>query len=336
MTESGAPRPDTGGPSASIVVVMFNSVATLAQCLASIPADCEVILVDQESSDSSVPTALELRPDAKLIRAGANRGFGAGCNLGAANATSDVLIFLNPDAAFRAPQAVWLLSECVIDNDAMVGPRILDSQGNDQTRARHWSRPLTDVAEVFFPTALTVGPLRRDVPQTDVVYATGGQVAYVQGSCMALSTKNFRQVGGFDERFYLYQEEEVLARKLQAIGVRVLLEPRAVITHVGGWSTAQFPDFSAGQYYRSVALSYALFRKKAVALPTIAALWLALQLMALLTPLRKAIGLRAEKSRSWYRAGATGLVNGMLRRMATPPARGEVAPLPPDLSIPTG
>lgn len=333
MTESGTPRTATLGPSASVIIVMFNSVATLAECLASIPADCEVILVDQESSDSSVPTALELRPDAKLIRAGANRGFGAGCNLGAANATSEVLIFLNPDAAFRSPRAVQLMSECVIANDAMVGPRIIDSLGNDQTRARHWSRPLTDVAEVFFPTALTVGPLRRDVPQTDAVYADGGEVAYVQGSCMALSAKNFHRVGGFDERFYLYQEEEVLARKLRTIGVRVLLEPRAAITHVGGWSTAQFPDFSAGQYYRSVALSYVLFRGKLVAVPTISALWIVLQLMALLTPLRKAIGLRAEKSRTWYRAGAAGLVNGMLRRMATPPASDQAGPPPPELSI---
>lgn len=334
MTESGITRPDTAGPSVSVVVVMFNSAATLAQCLASIPADCEVILVDQESSDSSALTALQLRPDAKLIHAGANRGFGAGCNLGAANATSEVLIFLNPDAAFQTPGAVRLLSECAVDNDAMVGPRVLDSLGHDQTRARQWSRPLADLAEVFFPTALLVGPLQRELPPTDAVYSLGGQVAYVQGSCMALSARSFRRVGGFDERFYLYQEEEVLARKLQAIGVRVLLEPHAAITHVGGCSTAQFPDFSAGQYYRSVALSYVLFHKKLIAVPTISALWIVLQLMALSTPLRKAIGLRAEKSRSWYRSGATGLINGALRRMVTPPQRGQTSRPGPDISTP--
>jgi len=299
---------------------MFNSAPTLPRCLTSIPADCEVILVDQQSSDSSISTAMQHRPDARLIRAGSNRGFGAGCNLGAANATADLLIFLNPDAEFQSPQAVEILSECAARNDALVGPRILDAFGNDETRARLWSRPSADLAEVFFPTRFAVGRLRRDVPRSSAVYTDGGSVAYVQGSCIALSARNFWRVGGFDERFYLYQEEEVLARRLHEVGVDVRVEPRAVITHVGGCSTSQFPEFSAGQYYRSVALSYVLFHRKLVALLTISALWVALRLMAVSTPLRVVIGLRSEKDGAWYRAAASGLLSGLRRRMVDPPA----------------
>lgn len=303
-----------------MIVVMFNSAPTLPRCLASIPADCEVVLVDQQSSDSSISTAMQLRPGARLIKAGANRGFGAGCNLGAANATAELLIFLNPDAEFQSPESIEILSECVVRNNALVGPRILDAAGHDETRARLWSRPTADLAEVFLPTRFAVGRLRRDVPRSAAVYTDGGPVAYVQGSCIALSASNFWRVGGFDERFYLYQEEEVLARRLAAVGVEVRVEPQAVITHIGGCSTSQFPEFSAGQYYRSVALSYILFRRKSVALLTIAALWVALQLMAVSTPLRSVIGLRSEKDCVWYRAAASGLVSGLRRRMVDPPA----------------
>ncbi|MEN4450255.1 glycosyltransferase family 2 protein [Mycobacterium sp. SM3041] len=302
-----------------MIVVTFNSASTLLPCLSSIPADCEVIVVDQESSDDSVPTAVRIRPDVALIRAGSNRGFGAGCNLGAANAAAEILIFLNPDAAFCSADTVRVLADCVANNDAVVGPRILDANGEDQTRARYWSRPVADIAEVFLPVRLLVGKLRRDVPRTDAVYTRGGPVPYAQGSCIAISAKNFRRVGGFDERFYLYQEEELLARRLLEFGVKALLEPRAVITHIGGCSTSQYPDFSASQYYRSVALSYILFRRRIVALPTIAVLWVVLQLMAASTPLRKAIGLRSDKSRTWYRAAASGIVSGLRRQMVSPP-----------------
>lgn len=307
-------------PPASIVVVTFNSAPTLADCMTSIPTGYEVIVVDQQSSDSSVQTALDHRPDAKVIRAGANRGFGAGCNLGAANATSDVVIFLNPDAAFQSPESVKILSESAAQNNVVAGPRILDSCGADRTRARYWSWPVADIVDVFAPNALIVGRLLRDIPPTDPVYTEGGDVPFVQGSCMAVSTVNFWRVGGFDERFFLYQEEEVLARRLLDVGVKNRLEPGAVVTHLVGRSTSQFPEFSAGQYFRSLALSLILFRRKLVALPTIFTLWVVLQLMAVLTPLRKRIGWRSERGRNWYRTAAAGLICGARRRMADPPS----------------
>lgn len=316
-------------PPASIVVVTFNSAQTLADCMTSIPAEYEVIVVDQQSSDSSVQTALDHRPDAKVIRAGANRGFGAGCNLGAANATSDVLIFLNPDAAFQSPESVKILSESAAQNNAVAGPRILDSCGADRTRARYWSWPVADIVDVFAPNALIVGRLLRDIPPTDPVYTEGGDVPFVQGSCMAVSTVNFWRVGGFDERFFLYQEEEVLARRLLDVGVKNRLEPSAVVTHLVGRSTSQFPEFSAGQYFRSLALSLILFRRKLVALPTIFTLWVVLQLMAVLTPLRKRIGWRSERGRIWYRTAAAGLICGARRRTADPPPSSPMRPTAP-------
>ena len=79
-----------------MIVVAFNSESTLEECIHSIPSACELVLVDQCSTDASVCVANRIRPDIKVIKAGANRGFGAGCNLGAANATGEVLIFPEP------------------------------------------------------------------------------------------------------------------------------------------------------------------------------------------------------------------------------------------------
>lgn len=80
--------------SLSIVVVTYNSADTIAACIRSVPDDDEVVMVDQGSSDDTIAVARRARPNAVIVRAAANRGFGAGCNLGAANASGSTVVFL--------------------------------------------------------------------------------------------------------------------------------------------------------------------------------------------------------------------------------------------------
>lgn len=307
------------GPAASVIVVTYNSAATIKTCLNSIPRNCEVLVVDQNSSDDTIAVARRERQEATVISAGNNRGFGSGCNLGAANAHSDVLIFLNPDASF-AEGAVRSLAQRVRVDDALVGPRIADEDGFDQTRARFWSTPLSVLGEVCLPTALAKLFLQRDIPPEYSVYRYGGPVPYIQGTCMAVGAENYWSAGGFDERLFLYHEEEVLARRLERIGVQAILEASASITHLGARSTSQVRDFAAGQYYRSAALTLMAHHPRRIAIPTVIALWFLLTMMAVLTPLRMLIGLRAEKGLSWYRSGAAGAVAGLFGRVAQPPS----------------
>ena len=260
-----------------------------------------------------------MRRDATVISAGGNRGFGSGCNLGAANAHSDVLIFLNPDASF-AEGAVGQLVRRVRADNALVGPLIIDEHGFDQTRARFWSTPLSVLGEVCLPTRLNRLILKRDIPPWDIVYRRGGRVPYVQGTCMAVGAMNFRRAGGFDERLFLYHEEEELARRLERIAVPAVLEPNASITHLGAHSTSQVRDFAARQYYRSAVLTTMTHHPRRVAIPTGIALWLLLTMMAVLTPLRRAVGFRAEKGLSWYRSAAAGAAAGLFGRIVQPPA----------------
>ncbi|MBE1551601.1 hypothetical protein GGC64_005661 [Mycobacterium sp. OAS707] len=303
---------------ASVVVVTYNSAGTIQTCLNSIPRNCEVIVVDQSSSDDTIAVARRARHEATVISAGSNRGFGAGCNLGAANAHSDVLIFLNPDASFTQG-AVWSLAQRVRIDDALVGPRIADEDGFDQTRARFWSTPLSVLGEVCLPTSLAKLFLQRDIPPEYSVYRYGGPVPYIQGTCMAVSAENFWRAGGFDERLFLYHEEEMLARRLECVGVPAILETAASITHLGARSTEQVRDFAAGQYYRSAAITLMAHHPRRIAIPTVTALWLLLTMMAVTTPLRMLVGFRAEKGVSWYRSGAAGALAGLFGRVVKAP-----------------
>lgn len=109
----------------TVVVVVFNSMSTLQACLASIPLDCEVVVVDQQSSDDSVDIARASRPDATVLISERNGGFSAGCNLGARNSTGGTLVFLNPDAAFFNQDGPHILARSAETVNALVAPSSL-------------------------------------------------------------------------------------------------------------------------------------------------------------------------------------------------------------------
>src|SRR5436190_10168824 len=91
---------------ASIIIVAYNAHAYLEKCLSSVletsGARCEVILVDNASSDGSAEVAAQKFPHVRVIRNADNPGFGQGNNLGAQWATGNYLVFLNPDTIVEA------------------------------------------------------------------------------------------------------------------------------------------------------------------------------------------------------------------------------------------
>ena len=90
----------------SVVIVNWNAGPALLDCLASVPAGgagvLETIVVDNASSDGSLAAARERHPGVRVVETGANLGFAAGANRGAAVARGDALVFLNPDARVEA------------------------------------------------------------------------------------------------------------------------------------------------------------------------------------------------------------------------------------------
>jgi N-acetylglucosaminyl-diphospho-decaprenol L-rhamnosyltransferase len=310
----------------TVVIVTYRSADVLAECLASIPATAEVIVVSQDASEGDVRAiAGHERPDARVIASGRNRGFGAGCNLGAANSTGEVIIFLNPDARFRPGCAERLAETTLANGGTLTGPSILDSDGHDITRARNWSTPWTDAVDLLMPLKLQPRRWRRDIPPGKQVYEHGGAVPYVQGACMAVGRERFAKLGGFDEEMFLFGEEEYLALALANEGLSAVLEPRAVITHAEHTSLAKAPSFAVEQYYRTRALNYRRDSNCSdigFAIAALRSLPLVAVLLFLLasSPLRTSVGLyRPVENAAWCRSALRGLVAGLLRQPVSGP-----------------
>lgn len=310
----------------TVVIVTYRSADVLAECLASIPAAAEVILVSQDAAEDEVRAIADhQRPDARLIASGRNRGFGAGCNLGAANATGEVVIFLNPDARFRPGCAERLAETALANGGTLTGPSILDSDGQDITRARNWSTPWTDAVDLLVPLKLQPRRWRRDIPPGEQVYEHGGAVPYVQGACMAVGRERFAKLGGFDEEMFLFGEEEYLALRLAHEDLPVMLEPRAGITHAEHTSLAKAPSFAVEQYHRTRALNYRRNRECddiGLTIGMLRCLPLVAVLLFLLasSPIRTTLGrYRPVENAAWCRSALRGLMAGLLRQPVSGP-----------------
>jgi GT2 family glycosyltransferase len=222
----------------SVIIVNWNTGATLDACLASCVADgngdLEILVVDNASSDGSAAAARARHPRVRLIETGANLGFAAGANRGAAAASGDVLVFLNPDARLL-PGAVGLLVDALllVPGAGIAGGALIDERGRWQPA---WARfdPLAHLLLDTTPGRIA-SRFRREPHRVDWVY----------GTLMAVRRDLFRQLGGFDARYFVYGEDLDLCYRAAQLGARTIHVPGARAVHGRNVSAAQ--RFGAGR-----------------------------------------------------------------------------------------
>ena len=211
---------------ASVVVVNWNAGTALLECLASLEAEGtgvrETILVDNASGDGSLAAARARAPWARVIETGANLGFAQGANRGAAAASGDVLVFLNPDACVL-PGAVGALAQALLAVPAagVAGGGLVDPRGRWQPAAARFG----PVRHLLLDTTLgRLASRRRRRP-----YA----VDWVYGTFMAVRRDLFLQLHGFDPAYFCYGEDMDLCHRAARLGARTICVPAARAIHGG-------------------------------------------------------------------------------------------------------
>lgn len=235
----------------SVVVVSYNTREWLATCLGSLPAasqshSYEVIVVDNASRDGSADVVAEEFPQVRLVRNGENVGFGRAVNQGAALARGAYLLLLNPDG-YLAAGALDALVRFARDHSqyVIVGGRTVTPTGDLDPRSC-WAAPtlwslwcsatllstLRPGSPWFDPEAM--GRFRRDQARP---------VDIVTGCLLLVSLADWRELGGFDERYFVYGEDADLCLRATAqTGRRCAITPEAVMVHAVGASSASRPD----------------------------------------------------------------------------------------------
>ena len=252
----------------SIVIVAADSGPLLRAAVASALASSvpvEVVLVDNASGDGEVEQAAALyASDARLrvLRNGANLGFGPACNRGAAIARGDVLLFLNPDCELRVDSVDGM--RAVLDHDAHIGllgvcvcaPDGTPARGN-RRRDPTLRRALLSMSGLsrFEPR----WPALAGVEMPDCTAGSGPEfVEAVSGACFAMPRAAFERVGGFDEAYFLHVEDLDLCRRVRDAGLHVAIAPALRVTHTQGSSSHARPLFVARHKHRGM---WRYFRK---------------------------------------------------------------------------
>src|SRR5437763_1741542 len=199
---------------ACVIVVAHRSGAALTRCLDSLTGE-DVIVVDNGGGGPEIDAAAQR----VQVISSPNDGFGAGCNLGAQHTNADVLVFLNPDTVAR-PGAVAAFARALEDPSVGVvqarlrlhnEPELLNSSGN-----------VLHVSGLAWP-----GGYRERADEL----AAAREIAYASGAACAIRADAFRELGGFTEELFLYQEDLELCWRARLHGLRVLVTPDAAVLH---------------------------------------------------------------------------------------------------------
>lgn len=226
-----------------IVVVNWNAGAQIRTCIDSIAKYGsglvnKTIVVDNGSVDGS-DESVEGLPNVTLIRTGTNLGFGKACNLGAQQAKSEFILFLNPDAALYVDTLVKVLAymqDAANSKVGICGVQLLDEAG-------HVSRSCSRFPSVFGFSVHAAGLvhfapfLGHSMAEWD--HESTRIVDHVIGAFFMVRKKVFNQLGGFDEQFFVYLEDLDFSLRARHAGWRSVYIAESQAFHAGGGTSNQ-------------------------------------------------------------------------------------------------
>ncbi|MEY8017800.1 glycosyltransferase family 2 protein [Mycobacterium servetii] len=240
-----------------MVTVTYSPGPHLERFLASLSLatdrPVEVLLADNGSTDGTPQEAVERYPNVRLFETGANLGYGTAVNravdrLGDDN---DWVIVANPDVQW-GPGSIDALLDAANrwPRAGALGPLIRDPDGSVYPSARHLPSLVRGGMHAV------VGPFWKRNPWTaayrqERLEPSERPVGWLSGSCLLLRRSAFRQVGGFDERYFMYMEDVDLGDRLGRAGWCSVYVPSAEVLHHRGHSTGHDPANHLTAHHKS-------------------------------------------------------------------------------------
>ena len=196
----------------TVIVVTFNSAHCVPALVAGLSPIANIIFVDNASEDKTVMNVRNALPQAIVIENERNLGFGAANNRALAQVNTPYALLLNPDCLPTAEFFDGILKNAINFSDAaLIAPHLTQRNGSPEVSYRwpatHWK---------------SAGP-KADGPCC---------VGFACGAVMLLNMAVMKDIGFFDETFFLYYEDEGLCQRLFEHKKQIVLIPDVQITHL--------------------------------------------------------------------------------------------------------
>lgn len=229
----------------AIIIVSYNSALHIEACLESLfnqqlAVRQQVIMVDNASCDETVALVQRRFPDVEVLLPGLNLGFAAGVNLAVQHAHADFVLLLNPDTVILN-HAVDVIVDFARRNPGrgLYGGRTLNLDGSLEPSSC-WGAPTLWSMAMFALGMTTFASGSRWLDPE----ALGGwardsvrEVGVITGCFLLAQHSVWDELGGMDERYFMYGEDVDLALRARSAGYHPTICPDATLVHEVGQSS---------------------------------------------------------------------------------------------------
>ncbi|MFC7448793.1 WecB/TagA/CpsF family glycosyltransferase [Rhodococcus daqingensis] len=223
----------------TIVVVTYNSAAFLPTLIDGLRGAARehrirLIIVDNNSSDTTVEL-VQCQSDIHLIRTGGNLGYSGGINAALPVVDPcDAVLILNPDIEVH-PHAVGNLLSALDDPEVgAVVPTLLDDDGTIYPSLRREPSLTRAIGDAFLGSRFPSRPgFLSEIDYRPADYAMALDVDWATGAAVLVRSTLARQLGPWNEEFFLFSEETEYCRRIRDSANRVRYEPSSVMSHHG-------------------------------------------------------------------------------------------------------
>jgi|TARA_B100001093_G_scaffold475289_1_gene500763 N-acetylglucosaminyl-diphospho-decaprenol L-rhamnosyltransferase len=185
----------------TIVITSYKSEEKILKCLKSVNNQCKIIVIENSQNTSFKKKIEENFTNVECFIAGQNLGYAKGNNLGLSKVKTKFALILNPDAELEKNTLTNFFNRVNnIKNFAIIGPATQDEK-NMQNNFKEFR-----------------------------------EVNSVKGFAMFLNLDEFKDIGFFDDNFFIYLEEIDLCRRLRQKDKKIFVDPNILINHQGGSS----------------------------------------------------------------------------------------------------
>lgn len=230
------PSLESATPPLTVAILNWNGASLLQKFLPSVvehtPQDkAQILVIDNGSTDDSLPLLKHTFPTVKLFTLSDNLGFAGGYNRAMQSIESPFVCLLNSDVEVTEG---WINSplQRLQENPSLaaVQPKILSYKHPNSFEYAGAAGGFLDKHGYPFCRGRLFGTLEKDRHQ----YDTSTPIMWASGAALFIRKEAFLEVGGFDSFFFSHMEEIDLAWRLHRAGYHLIFDPCSVVYHVGG------------------------------------------------------------------------------------------------------
>lgn len=206
----------------SIIIVNYDTTDYLYKCIDSIrkytsTSDVEILVVDNNSPNRDIEICSLEYPSVKFFFREINDGFGAGCNYGAKKAKGKYLFFVNPDIIFKSDISSVFYNFLENNKNVSMCSGLHENENGGLIYSfNSFPNIRSEFREAFYWGYIK--HINNLLSKKEIALSQPFEIDYALGALIFLRKIDFDNIGGFDERFFLYYEDVDLGQRLKKLG----------------------------------------------------------------------------------------------------------------------